>query len=826
MKKLSFVLAILLVLSLVGCVEQNTPTTTPTEEVDVIWNKIRTAVNECNSKECLHATLHLTNEDIHEIDWNTAPKVNEHWICGQTHYVEMYSQGEKKPHSLEHKGTFYLPGGENQWLMFGENTDGLDVAIDLPAGKDAIVDWTEVDGQLEVVLENGGTLCLDADGMLLWYSETTEGYTVDGDGQPISAKLRWILLYNDTPEQQIRQTVETVIANMEIIEPETEATAEPTTKPTTEPTEPEKTVPASHIAYYYDFTADEIAAAREAALEYTRQIDPDPDSHIQYHVYSIAYDPELTDLIMYWRYEYEDRFYRDKYMAFSVFYRGTKDLGDGATQNYEDTGYILCFRETAESPWTVEEYSETGGDPTALPAEYLPAFGVDSEIVAGYTQGIDGMKIIARYELYDDYYRSLAYTLEPDLLLPVGTELTEDELQQFADLLSIYVTEDPWFNYALTSEYADPADVDLLGLLYNTGVEELTQEDRDFAAQNGLIPEILNKYPASMIDAQLQRLFGITLDETNGVGLEKMAYNPETDSYYHSHGGGKASHHTVLKAIRMPSGDVAVYYEVQQKVGLNPAQDQMVVVLRPDGDSYRILMNVRAGLGYERKDRTEPLPEGYSLADLVTPITKDLEWKDAEWRDGVSRFSIPNIYPFSPDAVQVRQMIQEYYLRRYHENFTYYEANHNAISELAPSYLEICYEASLNGNILSVMIFEDWFTDSYAYRTYNFNVETGELLDTADLLEALGISRSDYEELLGGLVSKAFTDQYGDNWEEDKAYSDLYYSQKEKNDSPENIAAAKPYVDADGNLWAICNVYSLAGASCYATVFSLAELTQ
>lgn len=231
MKRLSFVLAVLIVLSLVGCVEQNTPTTTPTEEVDVIWNKIQTAVNECNAKEYLHATLYLTDEDIHGIDWNTAPKVNEHWICGQTHYVEVYSQGEKEPHSLEHNGTFYLPGGENQWVRYGENTDGFDVTIDLPGGKDAIVDWTEVDGQLEVVLEDDIILCLDADGMLLWYSETTEGYSVEEDGQTISTNLRWILLYNNTPEQQIRQTVETVIANMEIMEPETEATTEPATGP-------------------------------------------------------------------------------------------------------------------------------------------------------------------------------------------------------------------------------------------------------------------------------------------------------------------------------------------------------------------------------------------------------------------------------------------------------------------------------------------------------------------------------------------------------------------------------------------------------------------
>ena len=585
-------------------------------------------------------------------------------------------------------------------------------------------------------------------------------------------------------------------------------------------------VDPTYIAYYYSFTSGEIGTARDTALAYTRSIDPDPDDMMQYHVFSIAYDPELTSLLIFQMYGLDDRLYRDQYIAFSFFYRGVRENGDGSERRYEDTGYILCRREDPDGEWTVAQYSETGGDPTALPAEYLPAFGENREVVAGYTQGIDGLKIIARYELSEGNFRHLAYVLDREQLLPAGTALTESELAEFEKLFSIRETEDPWFNYALTSEYADPADVDIYDLMYSGPSEELTQKDRDFAAQAGLTPELLNKYSTDTIDAQLQRLFGITLEESNGVGLDRFVYDPDTDCYYDAHGDSKVSYQSVIGGVWMPNGDVAVYYERQQGIGLNPAQDQMVVVLRPVGDSYRILMNVRAGLGYEVVDRTEPLPEEYTLDDLVTPITRDLEWSTSMIESGVAKFSIPQIYPFSADAVRVQQEIQEDYLRIYHETFTYYTINQNAGMTFRPHYCEISYEACLNGSVLSIVICMDEYTDSQGHRVYNFDLETGALLDTADLLAVLGIDQSDYEELLGGMITKAFTDRFGEAWDPESDLYDQYMEQKTRNDSPENLAAAKLYLDAEGELWAICNIYSMAGSGIINEIFSLSELMQ
>ena len=221
MKKFALILAILLAFSLMGCTAQTTPATEPTEESDVIWGKIKAAVNERNSSEYHHLTLHLTNEDIHEIELEKTPTVSEYWFWGETCYVEVYSNGEWKPYNLDHEGYSYLSEGENQWRVIGNNSDGFDVTIDLPGGKSSLADWIEIDGQLEAVLkteDRSVTLRLDADGKLLWYSMSSEGYAIDGEGQRIPTILHWILVYNDTAEQQIKQTVETVVANMEILE--------------------------------------------------------------------------------------------------------------------------------------------------------------------------------------------------------------------------------------------------------------------------------------------------------------------------------------------------------------------------------------------------------------------------------------------------------------------------------------------------------------------------------------------------------------------------------------------------------------------------------
>lgn len=243
-------IACVLVVSLaVGCTFTGAPTE-PTEEKDRIWQQVVEAVEQRNSSQSQHMTLFVRVEDIHEIDFETTPKNSEYWTYGDTCYTELNGDAGMVPHLLQYEGTIYRSAGGNQWLVYpGGSEEGILTQLDLPREKNLVADWTEIDGQLEVNLEIGDEswiVRLDAEGTLLWFATFTKANMVvqedDGSylwastfenldaGEDASIKLNWVYVYNDTPEQEIRQKVESVVSNMEII------TADDPTEPSTDET--------------------------------------------------------------------------------------------------------------------------------------------------------------------------------------------------------------------------------------------------------------------------------------------------------------------------------------------------------------------------------------------------------------------------------------------------------------------------------------------------------------------------------------------------------------------------------------------------------------
>ena len=124
---------------------------------------------------------------------------------------------------------------------------------------------------------------------------------------------------------------------------------------------------------------------------------------------------------------------------------------------------------------------------------------------------------------------------------PEETTLSEDPLvAEFRELFTFTADADVWYNYALKSYYDTPAGIDIFQLIYNAPWLdlELTQAEKDFLISKELDIETstVHKYPVEKIDEVLQKYFGITFEEAEGFGLDKMVYNPDTDSYYHLHG--------------------------------------------------------------------------------------------------------------------------------------------------------------------------------------------------------------------------------------------------------------------------------------------------
>lgn len=155
-----------------------------------------------------------------------------------------------------------------------------------------------------------------------------------------------------------------------------------------------------------------------------------------------------------------------------------------------------------------------------------------------------------------------------------------------------------YLNSALMSVYETPADVDLFYLFYGGFSDEPQKPmgDEMILLENTgagkYWPEMdLIRLPVEKMDATLTELFGITLEQTNGVGLERLIYLEETNCYYSAHTGMEYADIRVFYVVE-DNGNVVVHYNETMngfcKATLIPTED----------GSYQILSNVKEEIIY------------------------------------------------------------------------------------------------------------------------------------------------------------------------------------------------------------------------------------
>ena len=183
-----------------------------------------------------------------------------------------------------------------------------------------------------------------------------------------------------------------------------------------------------------------------------------------------------------------------------------------------------------------------------------------------------------------------AVTCAATFTAPAGAEddgsdapLTGAELTYFAE---------EWFNgddfnirnQFLNSLYDRPEDIDLYNLFYcGSGLPETISdqelaEEGNWAADGELICPLEKNSRANM-DAVLTQYTGLTVDETNQVGLEGFSYREEYDAWYHAHGDTNYYPQVDITAGRRQGDLIHLYYK-------NPPGDSRwgCVTLRDLGD--------------------------------------------------------------------------------------------------------------------------------------------------------------------------------------------------------------------------------------------------
>ena len=177
---------------------------------------------------------------------------------------------------------------------------------------------------------------------------------------------------------------------------------------------------------------------------------------------------------------------------------------------------------------------------------------------------------------------------------------TDATLALKEELRLLFSNESGWYARALSSSYADPADVDLAMLFYDGFPDgELTDAEK-LALYGTTDPEEMYGPPTDRLtranmDAVLTQYFGLTLEQTSKNGLDSFQYLPETDCWYHCHGDTNMSPCHIREVRREANGAVLFTY-TNGLLPMLPRDETYTVftaVLAPDGaGGYRFLSNL------------------------------------------------------------------------------------------------------------------------------------------------------------------------------------------------------------------------------------------
>ena len=154
------------------------------------------------------------------------------------------------------------------------------------------------------------------------------------------------------------------------------------------------------------------------------------------------------------------------------------------------------------------------------------------------------------------------------ILEPQLEGLTMAELQAIQQMFSGQSdsSEHYWYYLARSAEYSSPEAVELDMLFFlGTGEAPIGAEEWKLLQEAGFASkENLFKSPRAEMDQVLKTYFGISLEQADGLGLNKLYYLEETDSYYNdtNEGVGRGDMR-VIRASRTEDGKISVHYEDQ-----------------------------------------------------------------------------------------------------------------------------------------------------------------------------------------------------------------------------------------------------------------------
>ena len=141
------------------------------------------------------------------------------------------------------------------------------------------------------------------------------------------------------------------------------------------------------------------------------------------------------------------------------------------------------------------------------------------------------------------------------------------------------------------------------------------------------------------------------------------------------------------------------------------------------------------------------------------------------------------------------------------------------------------YEYSINDNVLSLVVYNEYPNDCVYYQVFNVDVYTGAAIGNNELLASRNVSTADFLSTLPRLYEAQFVKLYGakEEWmdgfrnapsgwteEEIEEQGNFYTRQLDATTSPANMSSDTPiFVNSENRISVVANIQALAGAGSY-----------
>lgn len=172
-----------------------------------------------------------------------------------------------------------------------------------------------------------------------------------------------------------------------------------------------------------------------------------------------------------------------------------------------------------------------------------------------------------------------------------ATRLTVAELDWFNTQFFNRNSREHMENLFLTSFYSKPSEIDLYSLFYNGMDSDISTEEVASleSVQSDFAQFDIAKTTISQMDQTLQEYMGLSLADTNKVGLDLFVYLPNYSAYYVSRGDTNWESYTMEDGYRSADGNVVLLYRLSYPI--NGREYSTVTLMLRDEGKYWFLSN-------------------------------------------------------------------------------------------------------------------------------------------------------------------------------------------------------------------------------------------